>query len=62
MDGFCRDGESMVPIGLRCWNDIARRFLRGKSAWFLLQMVTSLQSDGLRVEMSVGTGMLCYTM
>jgi hypothetical protein len=43
---FCIDGESMVLIDLLYWNVIALRFPRGKNAYSLLHLVTSLQSDG----------------
>ncbi|KAK2449303.1 putative methyltransferase PMT20 [Trifolium repens] len=39
------------------WNAIALRFPRGNNAYSLLHLVTSLQSDGQRVEMNVGTEM-----
>lgn len=46
----------MVCIGSLFLKDTVLLHLKGKNAWYPLQMAIRHQSDGLRAEMNVGTG------
>lgn len=46
----------MVLIGLLSWSATALQYSKGRNALFHPQMGIRYQSNGLRVEMNVGTG------
>ena len=59
---YSRYGKSSATIASLSWNATVLQFSKGRSAWCLRPTVTRSQSDGPKVETSVGTGNLAHLL